>query len=288
MKILVSDYSSNYTTEPLYINTVLNQIGCKSTLLSENMSVYDGFDLSKPDVHITHFKTITRDLIEYLKNNQSSIDLIINITEIDQQTLHKLDKILHDNKLKPCFYFTNEYDHNLVSRNNITTILLGADLFIPSSHKHYDIDYAIIVEDSVDISEYGETYHFLSCNNNMEHKVDIFLPVSKLKQLYPNYKHVLFKYFDGVFTQMFFDAGYAGIPIFYDVGVDEKDLLTKQLSKLLGKENCCSLDDINSGYIRDIVMAKHTCFHRVKSILSQLPAKEYVDNLQKIIQGLPE
>lgn len=287
MKILISDYSSDFTTEPMYLNTCFNNAGCKSTLLPNKTSLYDGFDICKPDVYITHHKMLSKDLLLYLKENSDrKLDLIVNISDMSQENLSKLDSVLNENKIKPALYFVNYYDHGLKSRNNIISLLPGADLFLKSENKQYDIEYAIMIQSKEDCKPIGDTYHFVTYNQNIDKIADIFLPIYRLAHLYSNYRHIVFKYFDGYFSQAFFDASIRVDSIFFDLTNSEQtELLTSQLNKLLGDKNFCSLTSLNSGKIKNIVLNKHTCLNRAKSILSQLPAKEYVDNLQKIIES---
>lgn len=287
MKVLISDYSSDLTSEPLYLSTCFNQAGCKSTLLTKQTSLYDGFDMCKPDVFITHHDHLSKDLLIYLtENTNHKIDLIINITGIGQDYLTKLDTILSENKIKPTLYFINYYDHSLASKNNIVSILPAADLFLTSEAKQYEIEYALMIQSKEDATPLGDTYHTVTTMKNIDQIADIFLPVHRLCHLYPNYKSIVFRYFNGIFPQAFFDAAIRTDSVFFElVNNANKKILDKQLKKLLGGENYCSLSSKDSGKIKNITLNKHTCYNRAKSLLSQLPAKEYVDNLQKILEN---
>lgn len=287
MKILISDYSSDLSTEPLYLNTCFNNAGCKSTLLSNSTSIYDGFDMVDPDIYITHHQILSKDLLLYLKENQTKkIDLVINVTGMNQDDLSRLDSIFSDNNIKPALYFVNHYDSGLRSRNNIVSILYGADLFLSSEKKQYDIDYGIFIQSKEELGSIGETYHYITYNKNIDKIADIFLPTNRLTHLYHNYNHIVFKYFDGIFPQVFFDAAIKVNSVFFDLtNNNDKNKLNKHIGKLLGEGNHCKLSDLDSGKIREQINSKHTCLHRAKSLLSQLPAKEYIDNLQKIIDN---
>lgn len=280
MKVLISDYSNTYTTEPYYINTVLNTIGCESSLWPTKISTYDIFDKVQPDLHITHYKLLSQDLIFYMKENKG-IDIIINISGIDQETLKKMESILSESNIKPTFFFIN-HQHNLYSRkNNINTILHGADLFLSYEPQKYNIDYALFVNKKTEIKPLGETYHYISCNPELREECDIFLPVERLNHLYHNYNNIVIKYFDNVFTQLFFDASLR-MPTFFDIS-DRSDL-DKNLIKLLGKDNCCRLNNPESGDIKNIIKSKHTCLNRVKSILSQLSCGDYLNKIEDLIE----
>lgn len=289
MRVLISDYSSDLTTESLYMNTCLNEAGCKSTVLSSKTSIYDGFDMCKPDLYITYHENLSKDLIEYFKDTTAKkTDIVINISGLTQEHLSRLDSVFSDNNIKPALYFTNYYDHGLTSRNNIVSILPGADLFLTSEKQAYDIDYGIFVNSKEDLVSVGDTYHFITLNRGIDKISDIYLPIHRLTHLYRNYKSIVFKYFEALFSQVFFDAAIKTDSVFFDAQKSEhKGLIAKYLPKLLGGDNYCSLSSPDSGNIKNIILSKHTCFHRTKSLLSQLPAKEYVDNLQKLIEKLP-
>ena len=284
MKVLISDYSSVYSTEPYYFNTTLNIIDCQSSIWPQNLSTFDAFDIIKPDLHITHHKQISRDLIVYLQEN-NNIDLVINISNITQDNLNTLESVLETANIKPAVLFVNYYDHKLKSKNtNITTILHGADLFLGTEAKQYDIDYGVMVDDKSQIQPIGETYHYITNEPSLERDVDIFLPINRLNHCYPNYRNIVLKYFNGVFQQLFFDAGIK-TSVFFDL--QDRELLDKYLIKLFGENNTkyCSIDTPEGGKIESKIRTKHTCLHRVKSLLSQLPCKEYTDKLQQIIEG---
>jgi hypothetical protein len=283
MKILISDYSSDYSTEPLYLNTIFNQIGCKSTLLSNDVSVFDSFDTCEPDIYITHHSILSKDLLVYLASATRKIDLAINITGISQDDLSKMDSIFSSNNIVPSMYFVNRYDHSLFSRNKITTILHGADLFLSSEAKQYDIEYGIFVDDASQIKLLDSTYHYITYLKTAEKDADIFLPVHRLTHMYHNYKHIVFKYFHNIFPQAFFDAAVRSGSVLFDLS--DRSALQSNLSKLFGDENYCDFANTSTGSIKDKVLGKHTCFHRAKSLLSQFPAKEHIDNLQKIIES---
>ena len=53
MKILFHNYSSSTSTEPLYLHNALQKCGVESVIWGDpNMSAYDVFDTTKPDVFV--------------------------------------------------------------------------------------------------------------------------------------------------------------------------------------------------------------------------------------------
>lgn len=283
MNVLISDYSSVFSTEPYYFNTTLNIIDCKSSIWPQNLSTFDAFDIMKPDLHITHYKKITRDLVVYLQQN-SNIDLVINISGIKQEELNTLESVLEESKVKPAALFINYYDHKLKSKNtSITTILHGADLFLGTEPKQYDIDYGIIVDEVSQVKPMGDTYHYITNTPSLERSVDIFLPVNRLTHCYHNYRNIVIKYFKGEFPQLFFDAGLKS-SVFFDI--EDRTAIDQYLNKLFGQSDYefCLLSNPESGKIESKIKNKHTCLHRTKSLLSQLPCKDYTDKLQALIE----
>ena len=282
MKILISDYSSNFTTEPLYLNTVFNNIGCVSTIWPKGVSTYDVFDIAKPELHITHHSYLTRDLVAYLKENPK-IDLVINITGINQENLSRLDSFFKDENITPSFYYVNYYDCDLKSKHNIVSILHGADLFLGTSEKQYDIQNGIFINSKDQIKPVGDTYHFITSYENLTDSADIYFPIYRLSHMYNNYQRIIFRYFEKCLYQIFFDAAIYNGNVFFDL--NDRTVLNENLNKILKQENMCLLDNEDSGKIRELIIKKHTCLHRAKSLLSQLSCKEYVDNLQNLIES---
>ena len=250
MKVLISDYTSNESSEPLYLNTVLNTIGCSSSLWSRNISAFDMFDLTKPDLHITHHSMLTKDLATYLKDAQ--IDLVINITGLNQQQLSQLEIVLTDYNIKPKFFFINYHHHGLESKTNIVTILHGVDLFLGQSEIQYNIDYGIFINNETQITDFKDSYHYVTNNDKLTNTADIFLPIYRLNNLYCNYNYIVFKYFDNIFPQAFFDAAFYNGNVLFDI--HNRTNLDNQLVKLLQLENKCNINDLNSANIKDIIL----------------------------------
>lgn len=280
MKFLISDYSSEHSTEPLYLNTIFNSIGCASTVCPQNLSAFDAFDLTNPDIFLTHFSKINRDVVYYLKNKKT-IDLVVNITDIKQEHLNEMESVLYSNGIKPLFFFVNNYDHELRSnKTNINVILRGADVLFGKIDRMFNIESGIFVNSKESMTPTGQTYHYLSAYKQLENIADIVMPTHKLTHFYPSYKQIVFKYFDGALPQIFFDAAYYGNSVYYDI--KDRSILDIHLQKLFGEPGMC-LDE-NSGKVTNKIKQKHTCLHRAKSLLSQLPCKDFTDKLQNIIE----
>lgn len=282
MRFLISDYSSPITTEPLYLNTTLNIVGCSSTLWDHNsVSSYDMFDLSKPDIHISHVNFLTNDTVSYLKENKN-IEFILNITNIKDDDLAKLDSVIKYNEINLKFYFTNNPNHKLKSRYNILPLSNGADIYFNNTGFDYSIENGIFINHKNQIKPVGETYHYISVGVEKMEGADITLPIINMSAIYKNYKNIVIKYYDNYLNQLFFDAGYYGNNVYLDVA--DRTKLKNDLHRLFGSDSYCDLSDTSSGDIKQLIKNKHTCLHRTKSLLSQLSAKEYIDKLSTMIE----
>lgn len=282
MKVLISNYASEQSTEPLYFNATLNAIGCQSTLRPPNVSTFDIFDIIQPDLYITHHSQLTQDIPIYLSNNSNKIALAINITGLNQNQLKELENAFDNFNITPSLFFVNYCNHNLQSRKtNIVNIPYGADIFLNTEQNQYSIQYGIFVDHKDQIKPIGQTYHYITNNNKLNNVADIFLSVDKLTHLYHNYDHIVYRYFNNVLDQSFFDASYRNLSVLFDI--EDRTELKAVLGKLLDNENICDINDINSGNIRDKILQKHTGLHRTKSLVSQLLPKKYVDDIQTFI-----
>lgn len=286
MKILVSNYSNQYHTEPLYLNASFNIAGCQSTLWPNKVSTFDIFDIVHPDVHITHHTKLTLDLAMYLKESKN-IDLMINITGLNQSEVLELEQKFIDYNIKPKLFFINYNDHNIKTKHtNIMTLLHGCDIFLneTKSIKAYSIQYGIFVNSQKQLSPIGKTYHYLANDNNLTSIADICLPEYELSRLFGNYDNIVFKYFDKIIPQAFYDAAYYSKGVYFDI--ENRSALDLNLQKLFGDGVYCNLSEQSSGNIKKKVESKHTCLHRAKSILSQLSSKSEIDKLQVFIEEI--
>ena len=69
MRVLIHNYSTSQTTEPLYLTEAFNAIeGVTANIWSAqvNASTFDVFDSFKPDLFITDIKMISNDIFYFL------------------------------------------------------------------------------------------------------------------------------------------------------------------------------------------------------------------------------
>jgi len=289
MKFLISNYSSDTQSECMYFNTALNLINsCRSTIWNEaSVSAYDIFDLVKPDFYLTHVSNIDASAYEYIKSTNNNIELIINITGIKQPNLNALEQRMIADNVKCAFFFHNGGDNDLISKDNkIVNIGYGADIFLGNNAMKYKIENAIFVGGESEIKYYGDTCHTISTNRKIKDFVDIYLPITKLSNLYDKYENCIIRYFGNLVPQLFYDSVYYGNKVYYDLdSEDMRNHASQKISKLLRLDiDITDKLSIDTKAIRTAVQNRHTCLHRVKSLLSQLPCKDSITNIENIIE----
>ena len=106
MKLLIQNYSNSCSSQPMYLNESMSKIGVDSKIwnINEPISVYDKLDTEKPNVVITSFQTIQEDLISYLTNNDK-IQLVIDISGIDQDIFNNLSQLVTNKKIDCPFFY---------------------------------------------------------------------------------------------------------------------------------------------------------------------------------------
>lgn len=281
MKVLVDNYSSAYSTEPMYLSTTINSIdGCSSAIFPTDyrISIYDKFDLIKPNIYITHIGLLSSDIVSYLVENRN-IQSVINISGINQAHLSQIEELLIYHNLRSVLFFINYPNHGLSCKNfNIFVLPHCADIYLGiNKDLKYDIDTCIIVSEQAQILEKQGTYHYVSLNNNLSKDVDIHMSVSQLSNIYPNYKNIIIQPFGKVIPQYFYDAIFYGRSVIYENDKKE-DPMIEILNGIF--------KDLNPKILKETVRSKHTCLNRTKSLLSQLPCNDIVIKLGKMMEEI--
>ena len=286
MKFLISNYSSESQTEPFYFNTSINLLnGYKSTLWDNNTtSAYDIFDLVKPDYYITHISAIPTDVIDYLRNHKTT-SIILNVTGETRDNLEKMEQILIEESIKCPFFYTNSDDEVYKLKNiKMLSIPFGADVFFNTGSLSFNIDKGVIINSENDIKHYETPHHIISYNTSLINVSDMVLSIQQMAAIYKNYNEIIFTFFGNLIPQVFYDAIYYGNKVYYDIDDPEKNkILSQKLEKILKID--CDLRIIkNFNKIKQTIKEKHTCLHRVKSLLSQLPSEDGIKNIDNLIE----
>lgn len=285
MKFLITNYHSESQTECLYFNTALNLIkGCSSTIWDPRQtSAYDILDLTKPDYLLTHIASIYEDALRYISEN-GGCKLIVNVTSSSRDDVEKIEKILLEQNIDIAFFYTNDDETYKLKRTNLVSIPLGADIFLYQNSIRYSIKKAFVVNNKSEIVECEEPHHILSYNNKLVNSVDIAMPENKLAGLYRNYDEIVLKFCGKLIPQIFFDATYYGNKVYYDLADTEQlSMINNKISKIL-KTDVSLKDNNDIDSIKNIIKRKHTCLNRVKSLLSQLPSNDIINNVNDIMK----
>jgi hypothetical protein len=263
----------------MYLNAVLNLIeGCSSNMRSDGMSSYDNFDLVNPDFFITHGSKLTNDTMSYLREH-TNIHLVLNISGISQEQINSLENLLKSYGVNRVTFFINYPNHGIITKNiNVFVLAHSADIFLAKNNEvKYQIQQGVVVSNKSQITKREGTYHYLSNTSSLSKDVDIFLPAVYMSNFYKNYDKIVFKSFGKVIPQTYFDAIFSGNMVEYEPD-SSNDPAIAVLANIF--EGCDTFEKV-----KQQVRNKHTCLHRTKSLLSQLPCNELVVKLGNIIGG---
>jgi hypothetical protein len=268
MKFLISNYSSPWNTEPFYFNAAFSLIGVQSKIFNPQSSIYDECDAFLPDVIITHVSHISKDMLHYIVNNKK-ITLMINTDNIKLEDLNQLSSSLEKTGITAIFFGKEDIQ---LTNGKYVKILQSADIFLNNGRGDYKINKLIFVNSQDDISEIDGSYHYTSSLPELSNYVDFIFPINILTTLFSNYDEIVFKDPSYIGSQTAFNAIYSGTKVIFD---------TKESN---------DLEQINSifkgGKLLSSVKNKHTCLHRVKSLLSQLNCKDIIEKLESEISKL--
>jgi len=304
MKVLLQNYVTSSVTEPLYISECVNALeGCEATVWSPNdVSVYDIFDIVKPDLFITHYSFISEDLIKYLSGSKKTT-AVFNVTMAQQEHLDKLDDMIFTNKIQCPFMFTNQpvLLNNLLERKTkLISIMHGADIFLGRQRNDppdYEIDLGFLSgypasDKMVEFAQNYNTYHHLTQNEQIREGVDLYLPAVAMYSLFSKYKTTVVSMDNMYIPQSFFDAVLYGNSVYYHSKYDSQtEKMNSTLQSLFKTSDslACDFDKIvankcNAKLIRKSLLSRHTCIHRTKRLFSYLKCSEIERELSHLIK----
>lgn len=290
MRVLIDNYSSRTSTEPIYFEQTMKRVGIEAVVWNRNqISTYDVFDRVQPDLFITHHNHLDNDIIKYLFGSTKPLDLVLNVTGLDEEKSVALNQLLKDLKAKKVnvpFVFSNTPEGIPEARLKdfkTHSILPGADLFIPNhSGLDFEIGTAMLYMGNLEGKPYKvqnnsgehETYHNIEIGEKTEFS-DFSATAVDMMPLYLKYKQVCFigKPEDLV-SQLLFDS---------KIRHDNVKLVS---------DNQERLDTILEGvYKTDLaspqdIKTRHTCLHRTKRLLSKLKVDFNQQALEQMIGSL--
>jgi len=291
MKILFHNYSSSTSTEPLYLHNALQKCGVESVIWGDpNMSAYDVFDTTKPDVFVTHFKTFSQDIFQYMKQN-SGCSLVLNVTGASQSQIESIEKELEKAGIKVAFLFTNSSENKLKTRLKLHNLLPAADLFnLPPQQNVKSVLPEAVVSNKFDenVENYiGEKDVFnllYITDGDKDSNFDIRVNVRNLSQLYKVYdKMSLVGDNDLCCSQLFFDmVMYCNNPV---IRSSDQEVFNKFLGSVF--QNTDQYEDDLLGEIRKQIKDRHTPFHRAWRLMKFLGDKDAMSKIDNVKNQLP-
>lgn len=276
MNILVDHYLNKQDSQSIYLYKTLKGMKNLNTFYwpSRQISTYDIFDDTQPDIFITHVGAMDYELGVYLEDNKMADKLLIllatfnNQPKEDKQYFQQIEDSIQS-KIKKNLFLLSDCDLGL---KTIKTIRMNhcADTNVIDQKLKYQIPVAYFVNSSKDIkTEKEKSYHYIS---NTIAEADICLEQVSLARLFNNYNKIVFKNID-TFCQSFFDALYRCKEVYYttkDRNVDE------HCEKLFGQVLNINNSNVNFEKVKQRVLEKHLPENRVKTLLSQIPINQNI------------
>ena len=301
MKALVQNYTAVNTTEPLYFSECLNAVGIETTTWKrQDVSAFDMFDLAQPNLFISHYSLVTNDIIKYLAAN-NHVDCVLNISGASQQHVDTLYGIFQQNKIKCPFVFTNQptkLNGLIGGKTKLISIMHGADYFLRQQGLNiikYNIELGIVTNyscknDLQKLTDNYRTYHYLTHEEAPES--DIVSPVLHMYPLYSNYLQTVIAYDEMSIPQSFFDALLYGHEAYLlPRSSQQKERLSGAVKSVIKTavdlvntpDHIPKVGTVDFSSVKQRILSNHTCFHRVKRLLSKLKCSDAEQNMNQLI-----
>lgn len=276
MKILIQNYSSPISSEPLYFNQTFTMTeDVESLLWSPNsVSTYDVFDRFQPDAFVCHHMGITNEIVSYLSSSPN-IKTAINITNITKENLDMLEKAIKETNINCAFMFSNNYDFVDQCKPQsceYKKILPCADIyFMPSQVPDYNLEAAIIANEHNErfdeLESKYKSYHKMKIGTESDDNFDLNVNVIMLSSLYDKYdEFVICDTLDIAFSQIFFDAFLKSKRVSVKLPDDQNSFFTKALAEIFEDEG--EEDMLNK--IKNQIKTNHTCVNRSRQLVEGL------------------
>tara|TARA_R110000824_G_scaffold249717_1_gene438617 strand:- start:263 stop:1135 length:873 start_codon:yes stop_codon:yes gene_type:complete len=287
---LVYNYSSNVSTEPLYLQKCISEAGGTSHLWADNtISAFDMFDSIKPDVFICHFTRVTTDMLKYLSNNKN-ISIVVNVTGAADEHTQAIEHAFDNNNISCPFFFTNT--HKIIVTTNtkreLKHILPGIDVFLPKlTPPLFNVDTCYIATGKSDLlsecikEDNKESYHLISIGDGED--FDIKLNIKDLVSFFDKYKVCnLVGSIDFVMSQLFYEVSFRSKGISLRVSAENQDKINKIFKSLFVEEEGKNIGDV----VRKQLKNKHNCFNRTSQLVRALRDEELANKIDKMGNSL--
>ena len=285
MKILIQNYTSVLTTEPMYLNECFLKSGAINSSIwnTNSTSTFDALDSFSPDVLLCHYTApVLNDIFKYLSENKK-MELIINITGAQEGHVQILENLIEKNLINCPFFVSNLHDkiYSVKSKKKILNLLPGVDLFLPKQNvPSYKLQ-AAILSNNKDLAEKAiqkfETYHKIGIGVQDEY-FDFNASAANMTSLYDRYeKIILAADLPVAFSQLFFDAVYKSGKLVLRTNDEQK---SGQILADLFDAN--EEDEDIATSVKNQIKFKHTCFNRAERLARALKLENAAKILKKI------
>lgn len=290
MNFTIFNYSSPDKFQPLYLHeTLRNTDGCNSYVFSDTAKIYDVYDNYQPDYSIiSATRTNYEHLMHYNTNSKKRVKHIINLDGIPEEHIEPLRGFLKKTEeLEVVLTFSTE---DKFKKANLpcpfVKVMSCADIYLPTSHKYFDISKVVVVSKQSDNKEYEGDYHTFNVVNQ-DKIADTNGNNMFLSKICPNYSEVIFRNINSSnIPEAFFTSLYLGKHTYFD-NDDENQAqeLQSSLENIFDKDTVFDYNkkgNYNLDKVRDKVNKKHTPINRMKTILSQLKdTYEIINNMEQ-------
>ena len=283
MRILFENYNSYYSTEATYLHHSLAQVGLEVFIWepqSQNIPVFDLFDQIKPDLFVTHYKSLKPEVIKRLTNDKCQV--ILNVSGATENEAEDLETQLAEANINIKFLFYNN-QKPAGFKSKCVQIMPAADIFLgqnaPSKNK---IPYVVVSLSPVERD--FEVYHKISMSPDYEG--DAQLDIVRLVQMLGIYDSMEINGDpDFVINQLFFEGtirlpGKCSIKLTED---NEKQTGEFMLSLF---PEFPEQPEAAKQYLVNTIMRKHTCLNRAERFAKQLGLEDACVKLRQMQSGL--
>ena len=289
MRILIHNYTSILSTEPMYLARSFEIVGHEVHLWNDpNASVFDTFDQFKPDLFITHFQFINNDCIKYLSQNKD-IQLVVNCTGATTDQLKSVAANILENNINCPVLFTNAgagLKYAKTEKIRMESVLPGLDVFLPPQVlPDYKLDIGVVAlepNETIDKAiKNKDTYHLLKLTTSDERDKNFDMPVNilNLRSLYSKYKEITFATpMSIVFSQLFYEATFYADKVSFKLTEEEQPMFDSFLQQVFKEEQT---DDISNA-LKSQIKSNHTCISRAARLCKFLKDSETKLKLEKI------
>ena len=269
MRFLIQNAATPYGTQFIYFHECLSKIDGVETDAISHISDEKAMDSKlekKPDFIICHAGSLTNQIVDYCKKNESSC-LCLDIHGLSHEELDEIRGHLQLSKFLNVCYLQ---------------LLPAADMFLPVSDAKFSINRLIIAENECqearDLCD-SDTYHKGQYGKLNSEFFDFDVNLVKLASLYHNYDEVCLVGSTQMMSgQLFLDAILRSKKL--TVKITDNGRLEELFDKYLEPFEANSEEELMLK-VRKQIMEKHNCFERTAEFLEIVGEKTLAEKVRK-------